>query len=30
MIQFSKKDKDKVLNAIKQGNIDDVDIAFPT
>lgn len=29
MIQFSKKDKDKVLNAIKEGNIDAADISFP-
>ena len=29
MIQFSKKDKDKVLNATKEGNIDAADISFP-
>lgn len=29
MIQFSKKDKDKVLKAIKEGNIDVADVSFP-
>ena len=29
MIQFSKKDKEKVLNAIKESKIDAADISFP-
>lgn len=29
MMQFSKKDNERVLNAIKEGNIDAADISFP-
>jgi|GEM_PF-3606542 len=29
MIQFSKKDNEKVLNVIKEGKIDSADISFP-